>query len=151
MVVVTEESLANRVEESGAREHNRDEGVRERVAADLFKAVVNLHRGDARIVKNKRHAQLGESPHKHDRASAEKPGFDQWQGDLKKTAEAGAAEILRGFLHRWIDVGECGDRVEVDDRIERKRFNQGNAPKLVGRKPVKGPAVWFEAEVDDEG
>ena len=70
---------------------------------------------------------------------------------FQNAPQPGAAEILRGLLHRRIDVGERGDGVEVDDRVERKRLDDGDAPELVRREPVERPAVRPQAELDDEG
>src|ERR1019366_7611169 len=65
--------------------------------------------------------------------------------------EAGAAEILRGFLHCGVDVGERGEGVEVDDGIERKRLDDRDAPKLIRREPIDGRRGREQAGVVEEG
>ena len=70
------------------------------------------------VVEDQRHAEFGERPDEDDGAAGEEAGHDERQRDFAEAAQAGAAEVFRGLLHRRVDVGERGDDVEVDDRVE---------------------------------
>src|SRR5690606_11900134 len=41
--------------------------------------------------------------------------------------------------------------VEVDDRVERERADERDAPERRDAKPVEGPALGTQAEPDEEG
>ena len=151
MSLATEEAFANRVDDHGADEHHGDERVGERVAPNIFEAIKNLHRDDAWIVKNERHAKLGEGPDENDGAAGEEAGIDERQRDLEEAPETGATKVLGGFLHRRINVGEGGGGVEIDDGVERKGVDEGDAKKRTHRKPVVGPAFGAEMQVNEQG
>ena len=69
MGLSTEETLAQGVECDRAGEHDGHERIGERVAADFFKTVEDLHRSDARIIENQRYAEFSEGPNEYDGAA----------------------------------------------------------------------------------
>ena len=146
-----EKALADRVERDRGEEHHGDEGEGRGVGADVLEAVENLDASDLRVVEDQRSAEFGERPDEDDRAAGEEAGLYQREGDFPETTEAGAAKILGGFLHRGVDVGEGGDGVEVDDRVERERLDDDDAPELVCGEPIEGPPGRAEVELDEEG
>ena len=81
---------------------------------------------------------------------AKRPGWIRGQRDLPEALEAGAAEVLRGLLHRRVDVGQRGHRVQVENRVEGQGLDHGDAPELVRREPVERPAPRTQVQVDDQ-
>ena len=148
--VAAEKSLAERVEQHRAHEHHGDECIGKRIAANVLQAVINLHRGHARVVEDQRDAEVGEGPDEHDGAAGKEARLDQRQGDLEKPPEARAPEVFGGLLHRRVDVGQGSNRVEIDDGVEAEGVDQRDAEKLVRAEPVEGPPMRPQAEVDDQ-
>jgi hypothetical protein len=142
--------LSHRINEDRARDHHGDERIRERVAANILQSREDLHAGDLRIVKDERRAELGEHPDENDRRAREQPRLDEGKGDLPEAAQPRAAEVLSRLLHGGVDVGEGRDGVQVNDGVEGERLHDRDAPKPVGGKPVEGPALRPESQVDDE-
>ena len=151
MAGAAEEAFADGVECDGGGEQHGDEGEGERVAANVFEAVKNLDAGDLRVVEDEGRAEFREGPDEDDGAAGEEAGHNERQRDFPKTAEAGAAEILGGFLHRGVNVGEGGDGVEVNDGVEREGLDDGDAPELVCRKPVDRGTGSEQAELAEQG
>ena len=85
------------------------------------------------------------------RGAGEQAGVDERQRDAPKAPQAGAAETGGGFLHRRVDVGQRGNRVEVDDRIKAEGLDQDDPEEWARRKPIKGPTRRAQAERDEQG
>ena len=146
-----EGELAGGVEEDGRGEHDGDQGVGERVAADVLDAVEDLNGGNAGEVKHQGDAEFGERPDKDDGPAGKEAGHDEGEGDAEKFAQPGAAEVLGRLLHGGVDVGEGGDDVEVDDGVEIEGDHGGDAPELALTEPVNGSSGILETEMDEEG
>ena len=150
VVLTTKESLAEGVESGGAEQHQRHQGVRRGVRTDVLEPVKNLHRGRARVVENQGHAEFGEARDENDGAAGKEARLDERQRHTVETTKPGAAEVLRGFLHRGVHVGEGGGTIEIHDRINGERGDGGDTPKRRDGEPVKGPAFGADADVDQE-
>ena len=91
-----------------------------------------MHGGQARVIKNQRDAEIGKGPDKNDGATSKKTGLDEGEGYFAETALARTAEVGRGFVHGGVEIGEGGNRVEINNRVKAEGINERDAEKLVG-------------------
>ena len=96
---------------------------------DFLDAVEDLHRRDAREIEDQRHAQLGKGEDEDDGAAGKKAGHDQRQRDPPEPLEARAAKVFRCLLHRGIEIRHRGHEIEIENRIERDRFEHDDEPE----------------------
>ncbi len=126
------------VEQDSGCQEDDDQRERERVSADILDALENLNRGDTGEIKHQRNAEFGERPYENNNPPGEDARHDERQGDSAEFAKSGAAKVDGRFLHSGIDVGQGGDDVEIEDRVEMERVEDYDSPEPSLAQPVDG-------------
>ena len=138
MSALAKKEATDGVEESGGEEHDHDEGEGEGIAGDFFEAVEDLDGGDAGDIEDEGDAEFGEGEDEDDGGASEEAWHDQGESDFAKDAEAGGAEVLGGFVHGWIEVGEGGGEIEEEDGVEVEGVEGDDAVEAAIAEPVDG-------------
>ena len=105
---------------------------------------------DVGILDHQGRAQFGEGPDEDEGGAGEDAGHSQGEGDAAEIAPAASAEVLRGFEHGGVDIGQRGLQVEIGDGIEAQGHEAGQRPEPAGGEPVDALVRRENAEVLQE-
>ena len=126
------------------RRHDHDH------ARDVADRVVDPDRGDAQVglrgedagdVEHERRGDVVEHLEEHQRGAGHVAGHRQRKHDAAEQPESAGAEVLRGFLHRAVDVVERDREVQQDERKVVQRLDEDDRVQPLHDRQVDAEPV----------
>ena len=145
----TKGELAKNIDAHRDQKQNGCERVGLSGIRDLLESVEDLYGGHFLIVEHQRCAEFGEGPDEDDRGTGKQTGSDERKNDLSQPLPGCGAEIFRRFVQSRIEIGQCRNRVEIQDGIQVQRFDKDDGPEAAGADEID--TFGDESKINQQG